>query len=172
MRYSATILFMLLSSGLTAQTSAGGSSAVLTVPPASEACPINFSASRKAVGSVMLAKGAAAPHQGQGLQFNFVGSDESKVVKAEITVHGISGQTRVLPASSATEQDSTETFTLRSENGQVLLHSSVWLNRLNGVSWTELTNIEFANGTVWHASSTSRCSAIPSRTLLIAGLRK
>jgi hypothetical protein len=172
MRYSPTILFMLLTFGLTAQTNASGSSAaVLTVPPTSESCPVNFFASRKAVGSVMAAKGAAAPHQGQGLQFNFLSAGESKVIKADITVHGISSQTRVIPASSAAERDSTETFTLRSENGQVLFYSSVWLNKLNGASWAELTNIEFADGTVWHASSTFRCSAVPSRTLLIAGLR-
>jgi hypothetical protein len=82
-----------------------------------------------------------------------------------------SSESRVMPASPTAEQDSTETFTLRSDKRQALLHSSVWSYKLNGVSWADLTNIEYADGTTWHASSTARCHAVPSRTLLVADLQ-
>lgn len=169
MRYPAIILTLLLSSsiGLTAQTHS--SSAILTSGPSSESCPVGFSASRVAAPTMMVTKGAEPKHSSLGLQLNFSRPDAAQIVKASITVHGPSNKAQVTPASTKADTDMTETFELRSDaQAKNLLHAAVWMKKMGAVKWVDLTEIEYANGSVWHASSNSKCRAVPNNALLVA----
>jgi hypothetical protein len=171
MRYPAIILTLLLSSsvGLTAQTMTHSTSAILTSGPSSESCPVGFSASRVAAPTMMVTKGAEPGHSSLGLQLNFSRLAASQIVKASITVHGPSEKARVAPASTKADTNMTETFELRSDaQAKSLLHAAVWMKKMGAVKWVNLTEIEYANGSVWHASSNSKCRAVPNYVLLVA----
>ena len=61
------LMSLIPTAGLTAQAA---TSAVFTAPPASQSCPVNFSAERKPNAGLEVVKGNEPPH-GQGLQINF-----------------------------------------------------------------------------------------------------
>ena len=170
MRSSSLFLMLLLAPpALVAQASAGSTSAVFTAPPASEACPINFSVRRTPNSGLVAVDHPGAPGQplAQGLELNFRNLPPSAIVRAEITVHGMSGL-HMVPADTAQKStDSTETFVLTASEDSPLLHPSIWTKRLNAVAWLELTRIEYANGTVWQPTAESRCTAAPSLLILV-----
>ena len=87
MRPSSMILLLLFApTALVAQT--GTTATVFITPPASESCPVNFSIKRSPNFGLVEVKGAAGSH-GQGLQLDFA-LPQSPIVKAYITVHGMS----------------------------------------------------------------------------------
>ncbi len=161
MRFSPLLLLLLIpTASLTAQSA---TSTVFIAPPASQSCPVNFSAERKPNAGLEEVKGNEPSH-GQGLQINFAGKLPSAIVKASITVHGASAAARIVPAASGmSTADSTEAFQLT----PVAEHSSIWTKKLNSVSWIELTRVEYANGNVWEPTAESRCTAAPSLLVLV-----
>ncbi len=198
MRSASISLMMLLSSvGLSAQTGTGSTAAILTPGPASVACPIGFSVRRRAASEVLFAKDAAQIPHNQGLQLKFDHMDASNIVQADITVHGMSGNVRKMPASAGPasadpasadpasadpasadpasadmDTHTTEIFELRSKvQAASLFQSEIWMTKLNAVSWVELTEIKYADGSVWHASAGSQCRAVPNGYLLVAETR-
>jgi len=169
MRSSSLFLMLLLAPpALVAQTSAGSTSAVFTAPPASQACPINFSVKRTPNSGLVAVDHPNAPGEppAQGLELNFRNPPPSPIVKAEITVHGMSG-VHMVPAAAQKGSDSTETFVLAASEDSPLLHPSIWTTKVNAVAWLELTRIEYANGTTWQSSAESRCTAAPSLLVLV-----
>lgn len=170
MRYpSAVLIAVLLSSAtLVAQTGTHGTTALFTPGPASESCPVNFFVNRAPAPVVrMLAKENQPTRSSLGLEMNLARSGASRVVKAIVTVHGPSGQARLMPAATInTNADRTETFELRNDAAaQSELRQAVWLKKMNAVSWVDLTAIEYADGSTWHASHLSQCRAVPSKLL-------
>ena len=124
MRFSRLLLLLLIpTAGLSAQSA---TSAVFTAPPASQSCPVKFSAERKPNAGLEVVKGNEPIH-GQGLQINSSGKLPSGIVKASIIVHGASAGARIIPAASAmSTADSTEAFQLTSAADTPLQHSSIW----------------------------------------------
>ena len=165
---SMVLMTMLLTSaGLMAQAGAHNLTTIYTAttPPPSESCPVGFSASRTAV-PVMMATKSNEQYPRLGLQVDFSHPNASKIVKASITVHGASGKGHLIPAGDAMGTDRTETFNLQSTPKIENLRSSkVWLKKMSAVSWVDLTEIEYADGSTWHASSFSKCRATPSNFL-------
>ena len=161
MRFSPLLLLLLTpTANLIAQTA---TSTLFVAPPASQSCPINFSAERKPNTGLEVVKGNEPPH-GQGLQINFTGKLPSGIVKASITVHGASTAARMVPAATGkSAADSTETFQLT----PVAERSSIWTRNMNAINWVELTRVEYANGNVWQPTAESRCTAAPSLLLLV-----
>ncbi len=118
------------------------------------------------------AKDARAKRSGQGLQLTFHPQDAPKIMKVNVTVYGLSGEARVMPAGSGSKADITEIFQLRPEAGAVdLLQSEIWMQKMSTVRWVDLTEIEYADGSVWRASESSRCRAAPDMFVLVAGAR-
>lgn len=117
----------------------------------------------------MVTKSAAKGHSSLGLDLNFADAGALRIVRATLTVHGASGEAHAVPAGTTPDSDAVETFRLHADAGtEGLLHSEVWLKEMSAVSWVDLTEIKYANGTVWHASSASKCRAVPNSFLLIA----
>jgi hypothetical protein len=170
MRQASAIFTMLLLSSvaLTAQTASRGTNAILTAGPVSASCPVGFYASRTAAPTLMVTKGSSQTPPNLGLQLNFSHTDTLKIAKASITVHGASTKGRFMPADTAEATDMTETFSLQgADTAQKLRHAEVWLTKMNAVSWVDLTEIEYVDGSVWHASRFSKCRAVPSNLLLV-----
>lgn len=169
MRYPSTILtaVLLSSAALTAQMSTHGAAALFTVGPVSRSCPVNFFVDRMEAPVVsMFAKDNKLGRSSLGLEMNLARSGASKVVKATVIVHGSSSHARLMPAATNAGADMTETFELRSDAGeQNQLHSAVWLKKMIAVSWVDLTEIQYADGSTWHASHLSQCRTAPSNLL-------
>lgn len=173
MLHSSMILTLLMSTvSMAAQTNAGITSTVFIRPPASESCPVRFSAERRSI-PAMKNVGNVGAHPGQGLQINFVPFPATAILKADITVHGASPRLHIIAASTAAanRDDAIETFRLAGSAEGPLLHSSVWTNEIVAISWVELTRVEYADGSMWHTSPQSRCTATPSLLLLVDSAR-
>ena len=169
MRPSSILSTLLLSSlGAFAQTDPSSTRTVLVSPPASESCPISFSAERKPFGGVVEVDKGATIHF-QALQLNFAPSSSPAILKVDGTLHGLTPGLHVSPMSfrhrSATR--ATETFQLTADERSPLHQSSVSIRKLGTVEWLELTRIGFTDGTTWHASSESRCVVAPSLLVLV-----
>jgi hypothetical protein len=182
MRNPSIILLLLLSSvSLPAKTSAGSTSTVFTQPPASQSCPVSFSAERKPNSGLVLVRrppGSLTPDPlAQGLQITFDKSSPPSIVRASITVHGMSPRSRAIPAAipvssgASLGDDATETFELGGNAGSPLLRSSIWTKRMSAITWVELTRLVHANGTIWQPSANSRCTAAPSLLVLVDAAR-
>lgn len=156
-------------SSLNAQESAQSRATVLIAPPVSVGCPVNFSAKRRAVVEVRKAKDAGEKDRRQGLELAFDRKDAPKIVKVNVTVHGVSGRGRVMPTRSNAKDDVVESFQLVREAGAAsLLQSELWMHKVSTVQWVALTEIEYSDGSVWRESAGSRCSVAPDLFLLVA----
>jgi hypothetical protein len=166
MRCSFLVLTMLLAgAGLPAQKNYRLPPVPLMASPVPGGCPVGFSVERRSAVKVIETKGATERRQGQGLEVKLGQKDAAEIVSAEVTVHGHSAKLRVLPVSDDT--DASERFQITGEAAGLLVRE-IWMHRVNTVSWVDLNEIEYANGSVWRASANTRCRAVPSNFLLVS----
>jgi hypothetical protein len=77
-----------------------------------------------------------------------------------------------MPAGDTANKNTMETFELHSDASvKRLLSSEISLKKMSAVNWVDLTEIEYADGSVWHASSNSKCRAVPNNLLLVTDAR-
>jgi hypothetical protein len=171
MRRSSLVLAVLLvSAGLPAQTSSRIPPVQFMETPVPVDCPAGFSVERRSTLNVVETKGAEERRPLQGLEVKVGRKDAAGIVSADVTVHGYSARRRVLPTVSGADPDASESFRITGEAASLLI-KEIWMHRVNTVSWVELNEIEYANGSVWHSSAGARCNAAPSKFLLVAGGR-
>jgi hypothetical protein len=169
---SGLLILVMASAGVWAQGNAHRETMVLIGPPDSSGCPVGFSAERRGAGAVRYAKDGSAS-RGQGLELQFdPRTNPKKILKANVTVHGVSGAARVIPAGEGRSEDVAEIFQLGAGTGEESLrHSNIWTQRVSTVRWVDLTEIAYADGSVWRASEGERCRVEPSAFLLVAGAK-
>ena len=173
MRGVSGLLALAMASGVVwAQGNAHSEMTVLAGSPDSAGCPVGFSAERRATTEVRYAKDGKQI-RGQGLELKFDSqADPKKILKANVTVRGVTGAARVMPAGSASSDDVSEIFQLGVAAGEdSLRHSSIWTQRVATVRWVDLTEVSYADGSVWHASQGTRCRVEPNGFLLVAGAK-
>jgi hypothetical protein len=169
---SGLLVLVIASAGVWAQGNAGGSMIVLAGAPDSAGCPVGFSAERRSTTEVRYAKDGKQL-RGQGLELKFDSPTEpKKILKANVTVRGVTGAARVMPTGSDSADDVAEIFQLGVAAGEdSLRHSSIWTQRVATVRWVDLTEVSYADGSAWHASQGVRCRVEPSKFLLVAGAK-
>lgn len=168
MRTPPMLMILLLASGsIFAQAKTDPSTATLTPSLPSQGCPVNFYAKRTGGLVVHYAKDGHQDPTGQGLDLAFSKNDASRIEKIIVTVHGMSAQGDVLPVRNNSSSDIAETFILERHPGATTLDSEIWTRKIGPVRWVELTQIEFANGSVWQKSKESKCITEPSPLLLV-----
>jgi hypothetical protein len=173
MRGVSGLLVLAMASGMVwAQGNAHNEITVLVGPPDSAGCPVGFSAERRSTTEVRYAKDGKQL-RGQGLELKFDSQTEpKKILKANVTVRGVTGAARVMPAGDASNDDVAEIFQLGVAAGEdSLRHSSIWTQRVATVRWVDLTEVSYADGSVWHASQGARCRVEPNGFLLVAGAK-
>ena len=169
---SGLLILMMASVGVLAQANAPIKPTVFTGVPVSTGCPVGFSAEGQAAGVVRYAKGEQAQTHGQGLELRFDPiNDPRKIVKVNITVHGVDGSARVIPVGGKSSDDVAELFELTAAGDNSLRHSNVWTQRMSVIQWVDLTEVAYADGSVWLASASGRCRIEPSGFLLVAGAK-
>jgi hypothetical protein len=167
---SGLLVLVMASAGVWAQGNAHSEMTVLTGSPDSSGCPVGFSAERRSTTEVRYAKDGKQL-RGQGLELKF-DLQTKKILKANVTVRGVTGAGRLMPAGSAGSDDVAEIFQLGTGAGEESLrHSSIWTERVATVRYVDLTEISYADGSVWHASQGERCRVEPNGFLLVAGAR-
>jgi hypothetical protein len=166
-----------LPAALAAQTSAGTDPAVLATIPMMHSCPVAFYVARRPAGAIVETGSAQAP-RGRGINVSFgkptrFAKSQAQIVSAEITVHGISPGIRVVPAASNSSRadDVTETFELGDESHPSVWTKQVWTEKMNVVTWVELTKLIYADGASWQPSVAGQCAAAPSSFVLVDSAR-
>jgi hypothetical protein len=169
---SGLLVLVMASVGAGAQGNAHSEATVLAGAPSSVGCPVEFYAERRSATEIRYAKDGKQT-RGQGLELKFApGADPKKILKANVTVHGVSGAARVMPAGENSSDDVVEIFQLGAGAGEdSLRQSSLWTQRMGTVRWVDLTEIAYADGSVWRASEGARCRVEPNGFLLVAGAR-
>jgi hypothetical protein len=174
MRNASLLMVLLLASvRIPAQESAGNAPRVFIAhfqtPLMLNSCPVNFAAQRQSSTEVRYANQGQEKSHGQGVQLTFTQRVTPEIVKVQVTVHGTSDKARVIPAGASIDEDLTEIFQFERQPGTAsLLHSSLWTRSMGSIRWVDLTEIEYADGYVWHKSKASQCRATPNGFLLVA----
>ena len=169
---SGLLVLVMASAGVWAQGNAHNEITALVGPPSTAGCPVGFSAERRSITEVRYAKDGRQL-RGQGLELKFDSRTEpKKILKANVTVRGVTGEARVMPAGSGSTDDVAEIFQLGVAAGEdSLRHSSIWTERVATVRWVDLTEVSYTDGSEWHASQGQRCRVEPNGFLLVAGAK-
>jgi hypothetical protein len=95
----------------------------------------------------------------QGVQLTFSPSDASRISKAAVTVHGTASRVQTISAASDAPKDSwTESFVLeRSDGASALSPRALRTKGLAVSNWIEITQIDFADGTLWKGRPDAGC---------------
>jgi hypothetical protein len=174
---SLLMVFVLAGASTSAQENPVQPSQRVVTRAVSEGCPVNFGAqvnARAIVHSVQDAKEKDA----QLLELRFerlrasgseaTGAEARTILRASVTVHGVDQGARVLPVRNARDEDRTQVFELeRRTEPAGLVDRDVWVHKML-VKWAEVTELRFADGSVWRASKDSYCRATPSLFRLVA----
>jgi hypothetical protein len=163
------LLITLLSAGV----SLSAQQFLPSTPAKSAACPIGFSAQVNGRAIARSVEDQKKKGDGPFLKLTFGRREAPKLMSASITVHGSSSSDRYLPVDkrfeeNKTDKNKTQTFDLDSGHGAAeLANSEVRLNKILFVSWVEVTDLRYADGSTWHVSSDAQCRAVPSKLHLV-----
>jgi hypothetical protein len=137
-------------------------------PATSKGCPIGFGAQVNGRAIAQTADDQKKNGNGPLLEMMFSVRDTAKILSAGVTVHGLSSSNRYLPVDQHSDENAAQTFKLdRASGADGLTNAAVWLNKILFVNWAEVIELKFADGSVWHESSDSRCRTVPSKLLLV-----
>jgi hypothetical protein len=137
---------------------------------AASACPVGFSVNRRANGAIIRTVLKQPVYRSQGVDITFA-RPSTRIVSADIVVHGYPPTVQAIPATPSAPKEVTETFHLTANDDQPLLHSSIWTERMTAIGWVELTRLDYADGTSWQPSTAGQCRATPSLYLLVDSAR-
>ena len=153
-----------------------GKATTLVIKPFGD-CPIGFSGDLTSPSTTeLLAKGTTAQYplngttdpvlriptqdKRQHLQFSFDGANAtSKLLKVHVTVYGSPKGPHVMLVNSGTDGFVAEDFdlTTQAKIAATSFHSDVYPQTMGVAQWAEISQIDYADGSTWHASSTSTC---------------
>jgi hypothetical protein len=161
---NAFLLLMVLSAGVYVSAQ----QAISANPAKSVGCPIGFGAQVNARAIAQTAEDQKKIGDAPLLELTFGQRDTPKIVSASVTVHGLSSSHRFLPVDQGSDENATESFELGQGHGATgLTHTAVWVRKMLFVNWAEVTELKYADGSTWHASSDSQCRVVPSKLRLI-----
>ncbi len=171
-----TCSFLLLSATLAGQSPMGGSALSLAMPVSLD-CPVGVSADRLPGGEVLRVT-PGEPASGIAMHVVFrpgpvsdAGFSAAAIVGAKVTLHGMTGR-GVVPAGNRHSQDQTEGFTLAptAEAGP-LYRATVRVSKLTSVTYLDVNELTYSDGTRWRASAKSVCRVAPNGYMLVAGVQ-
>ena len=88
------------------------------------------------------------------------------ILSTNVVIHGSQGSGLLLPVAGQSGQktaDTTQNFELKRLSGQpTVADAEVRVTQLRLVRWAELTEVTFADGSIWHPTSDAQCRAVPS----------
>jgi hypothetical protein len=125
--------------------------------------------SRKTVGPFAT---QAPPVQEQRIKLTMTNPSLREIVKAQITVHGLSDKWRYVPVAGAPEPDLTKRVEVVLDvRGNGHASSDLSLSRFASVTSVDLNSVTYADGATWDASSPAACSVVPDPFMLVTAAR-
>lgn len=177
MRSPSLVLILSLSSlGLPAQQSRATQPTTFIIPTSGIGCPVGFGAELNTQLILRSASDQSAPQSSSEkkhddaplLELTFHRLETPRIVRATVSVHGLSAKGLFLPASNRTSANRTQIFTLNQESDvRGLARREVKVTGMPFVRWAEVTELNYADGTAWHASPDQECRAALSLFHLI-----
>ena len=164
---SLTLSAFLVTSSAFAQAGSSGPATTFAAPLGSQSCPIDLYAQRQS-GLQASRIDDAPPHNLEGkVEILFRQLDAPAIVQVIGVAHGPSLGGHLDPASTAHPGDITEVFRFqRPLNADSLQRAELRTHTMSNSRWLELTRIDFADGSHWHASPGSHCRATPNPFVL------
>jgi hypothetical protein len=126
-------------------------------------CPVSFGASLSARAIAHSARDGGEQDQNSKLvELRFGRSDALAVVGAQVVIHGLAENARVLPVAGAPKGELSQTFQLKAvSDSSGLTEHDVWVSKMI-VRWAEVTELRYADGSVWRPSKGAYCRSVPS----------
>ncbi len=156
---SMVALLILAGTSMSAQKDKNNQPTVLIVQTSSN-CPVSFGANLSGRAVVRSADDAKIDSSAQLLELSFVPLDTPSIKNAGIIVHGLSQKGRLLPVHNSPAEDAFQAFQLRRLAGATSLNGAdVWITKVTAAQWVEITDLEYVDGSSWHASKNSLCHA-------------
>jgi len=172
-------LFLLAATASLAQSSIvsgskpDASAVILRSIPSGTDCPIGFRANRQSTAQVLSANSADKNGPALGLHLILDQPTTSAIESIEVTVYGVSPKGRIVPtnfqsADANTRDTVSKSFLLeRSANDKTLNYADVWMHQVGALSWVDLNEVRYTDGTTWRPSASAKCRAIPSNVVLV-----
>ena len=163
---NASLLLVLLfaAASLPAQLTSHSNLTMPAMPAGSAGCPISFGAQVDSRAVARWTQNPAQKDPGRDLQLTFKPVDTAQILGASVIVHGLSGHERLLLVSDRSLDDRTQSFDLERVSGRASLdQTNVLVTKMMSVEWAEVTELKYADGSVWHPSQSSQCQATPNR---------
>lgn len=137
-------------------------------PAKSEMCPIGFGAQIDGRAIARTVEDEKKNGDGPLLELTFKRRDAQKILSASVIVHGLYSSNRYLPVNEPSDENRTQAFQLdQNHAASGLTAAEVRVNQMLSVSWVEVTELKYSDGSAWHMSSEGQCRAVPSKLLLI-----
>jgi hypothetical protein len=132
-------------------------------------CPVGFAANRQAPVQMMTADDARRLGPMQGLHLTLRKLKNMPAIESiEVTVYGTSQKGLILPVGGQAANTVSKTFQLRrTSDDTTLSDADVSMNLVGSLNWADLISINYADGSMWHATAELRCRAFPSNLLLV-----
>ncbi len=138
--------------------------------PHISACPVAMRAQHRSDGNLMRVQGAHATGTGQWLHLTLSSLDSKQIVKAALTVHGVSPKGRLQNAEPGTSPSSiTRTVTVpfaASAGGG--FSADLWVPGMTAVQRIDLLAIRYADGSTWSLADGQSCYVEPDLFMLTA----
>ena len=183
MRFASLTLAMLLAPSIGLAQNSGGQfpapdAAKVNLSPAMAArlstltgsCPVGLRAQRRGVTTYVTVDGKLRRQEGPTVRLMVNNLQGKDIVGATVRVRGYGARPQLFPVSGASSTgEIAKTMTLKLNVGQGKNgETEVTAEKFAAVSRIDLELIEYADGTVWRASSEQPCSVEPDLLMLVA----
>jgi hypothetical protein len=145
---------------------------VIQGPTGNTACPVAMHARQGMSGDILAVNDSRHKGTAQLLHLILSSGDSRVITGGEVTVHGLSGKSRITRTFS-TEQDSSDAVpnlpVKFSAGNQKNVVADLWVPGMTTVHAIELNSITYADGSTWKFLTEKACRTIPDPTMLISG---
>lgn len=152
--------------------------------PNPAACPVELTAEHHGLSELVPADRKDHPCDlndlcvGQSIDLSIKNTRTQRIVAADLEIHGTSKHNRVIPAKDAMltsepAADATRSVHLVSSvPADQSRTNTVSVKDLTSVTWINVIELRYADGSTWHADRGAECRVIPNPMMLIAGSRR
>ena len=156
------------SAGVTAQHATATKPAAIATPAMVTGCPVAFGAEVDGRARAQAIGDQEKRRDAPLLRLFFGRLDAPKIVGASVTVHGRVASSRYLPVGVRSDAERTQSFELDRDLGPMgLTEREVSVTKMAFVRWADVTELRYADGSVWHESGDAQCRAVPSGFRLV-----
>jgi hypothetical protein len=137
-----------------------------------EECPVGMAIDRSGLYMKREVAGAqnadSNPELEQRIRLDLTNRNPTKIISAQITVHGLSQKGRFIEVSTP-EADMAKTIQLSLDlkgNGQS--SNDLWLTRFAVITRVAINSVTYADGSTWYEPSPAACGVAPNLFVLVS----